>query len=440
MDQRLLAKTALILLASLSASADEFHWNRTSGSGNWHDNTNWTDADGNTAGSYPGENGTTDVAVFHGMGMAGRVYISVPLDLACVRFEDGNQTCVFGYENNNPSVHFHADRFEVSTHATFGYMQNGWQGFQQPSDFTIGNREDLLVNGGLIRGGMNYQNQSGGNWSSRKALGIDENGQLLTNQGNTEMSYDVWNDTTYDSLYGLRTGMWGDFRNVNFNNNGAWKLTLPSGHIAFVSAFCGVGKAADGKQGTVFTGGEPLYFWPTHYESVVRTNYFRAKIDAPTFLQCGFGCAVLFDDHSTETCAYDVTAGILQLGGAVCNGNVNNVEMWDCPLGTGPVHVRWSGTLHVASANALNPASALHIHSYRDRGRNKKATDVIFGQVLMEQSGTVHYFFIDENPMLPGTYGSSASGADNQRDDIFSGPGVLTVLASEGGATTIMLK
>ena len=39
---------------------------------------------------------------------------------------------------------------------------------------------------------MNYQNQSGGNWSSRKALGIDENGQLLTNQGNTEMSFDVW--------------------------------------------------------------------------------------------------------------------------------------------------------------------------------------------------------------------------------------------------------
>ena len=444
MNTSSLAKTSLILLAALSVSADEFHWNRTSGNGNWHDTSNWTDADGNSVSSYPGENGTTDVAVFHGMGMSRRVYINVPLDLACVRFEDGNTTFC-----HTPTEHFHADRFEFSDHATFGYMEGGphYGAFLQPDDFTIGNRSDLLVNDGVIRGTMNYQNQASGNWGSRLALGIDTDGKLLTGQGSRQNDLNMWSgDTTHSNPYGLFFGMWGDFRSVSFKNAGTWTLTIPSGLIATENQYGAVGRPSDNAQGTVTTGIEPLYFWPRYEENKIQTNYFRAKILAPTFLQCGSGCTVLFDDHSTETCAYEVTAGILQLGGGVCNNNDNQpfdpdkVENWNCPLGTGPVHVRWDGTLHVASANVFNAHTALFIHSFRDRGRNKNATNVIRGQIIMDEDGTVRYLTIDDRSMLPGTYGSSASGADIQRDDIFSGPGVLTVLACEGGATCVLLK
>ena len=437
MNTSSLAKTSLILLAALSVSADEFHWNKTSGGGdwNWHTPSNWTDADGNPVSSYPGENGTTDVAVFHGMGMSRRVYISKDIDLACVRFEDGNQTCV-----HKPANHFHADRFEFSKHATFGYMADDYGGWVNPSDFTIGNRDEILVNDGVIRGTMNYQNQASGNWASRKALGIDTDGKLQTGRGEQTGDYDLWGNSTYSNPYGRYFGQWGDFRSVNFKNNGAWTLTLPSGLLVACNQFGSVGRPSDGQQGTVTTGGEPLYYWPSYQESVIRTNYFRAKIDAPTFLQCGSGCTLLFDDHSTETCAYEVTAGVLQLGGNLYVDNTSTVEFRSCSLGTGPIHIRWDGTLYVACANPFNVFTSLFIHSFRDRGRDKNATNVLRGQIIMDEDGTVRYLTIDDRSMLPGTYGSSASGADIQRDDIFSGPGVLTVLACEGGATCVLLK
>ncbi len=433
MKHPILPQTGLLLLATLSVSADEFHWNKTSGDGNWNNASCWTDANGNAVSSWPGENSTTDVAVFHGMGMAGHVFIKGDLDLACVRFEDGNQTFV-----HPAGKHFHADRFEFSDHATFGYVTDDYSGFSAPSDFTIGNRDDLLVGGSLFRAAMNYQNQSIPNWASRRALSIDTNGKLLTNQGNCEGNYEVKQDQTYGGLYGLRYGNWGDFRSIEFK--GSWTLTLPGGHIAAMTKYGGVGKPSSAAQGTVSTGDERLYFWPTHVANEIRTNYFRAKIDAPALLQCGYGCTVLIDDHSSETCAYDVTAGVLQLGGEIYVDNTTTVESWTCALGTGPVDVRWSGTLHVICADALHRKANLRIHSFRERSLDKNATDVIYGQVRMDADGTVRALYIDGKPMPSGTYGSSDSTATFKRDDIFSGTGVLTVRLCDHDGTFLYFR
>ena len=47
--------------------------------------------------------------------------------------------------------------------------------------------------------------------------------------------------------------------------------------------------------------------------------------------------------------------------------------------------------------------------------------------------GTVNKLIVDGVEMAAGTYGATGSGAANIRDDIFTGTGVLTVTAGEGG-------
>ncbi len=414
--------------AGLSA---EYHWNKINGSGDWHNTSCWTDADGNAVSTYPGQDGAVDSVVFHGLNMAGRVYITksdLNIHLSKLTFQDGNTTLLLGKD-----IPFHIDVMEFSDHATFGFMAEGYGAFEAPNDFIIGNRDALLINGdGLIPGTINYQNQASGNWSSRRILGIDETGKLLTNKGDTPGGIDLYGHSTRDHVYGLFYGNWGDFRNISFKHAGTWTLTVPTGSIIPMSQYSAVGAPSDEGQGTVSTLGRPLYFWPVYVESAVRTNYFRAKIDAPKFLQCGSGCTVLFDDHTDDTCSYDVTAGILQLGGDLCVGNTSTIESRTCQLGPGAIDIRWDGTVRVTCENALNRMSTLHFHSFRERGADPSVTDAVYGKLALDgHDATVRYLYIDGNPTINGTYGSSESEAQFKRDDLFTGTGVLTVRLSQ---------
>lgn len=382
-----------------------------------------------------------DSVVFHGLNMAGRVYITkadLNIHLSKMTFQDGNTTFVL-----DKSIPFHIDVMEFSDHATFGFMADGWGGFEAPNDFVIGNRSDLLIGGdGLIPGTINYQNQASGNWSSRRALGIDADGKLLTNKGDTPGGIDIWGDTVRDHAYGLFYGNWGDFRNITFKNAGTWTLTVPTGSIIPMSQYSAVGAPTDEGQGTVTTQGRPLYFWPVYVENEVRTNYFRAKIDAPKFLQCGSGCTVLFDDHTKDTCSYDVTAGILQLGGDICVGNTSTIEARTCQLGPGAIDIRWDGTVRVACENAFNQATDLCFHSFRERGKKRSVTDAVYGKLALDAGfdAEVCHLWIDGNGVPEGTYGSSESNAQYKRDDLFTGTGVLTVRLTSLGCTQIILK
>lgn len=432
---------SLVLSCALGTTATEYHWNnRTSGNLWWSDSRNWVDADGNPVDSYPGQNSSSDIAVFDGMGRAGRAYINVDLDLACLRFADGNST--LRHERTN---HFHADRLEMSPHATFGYMAEDWGGFSQPNDFTIGNRNEVLYNGnGMIRGSINYQNQSGGNWSSRRVLSLDENGNLLTGQGTTRNDYNVWGDGTFDDPLGFLFGDWGStvsFRGVHFGNAGTWTLTVPYPALIHESQWGSIGRYIDQGQGTIKTLGESVYYWPSYIESNAQTNYFRAKIDAPTFLQCGFGCTVMYDDHTSDTCSYDITAGILQLGGEILVENVSRVENTTCQLGPGPIDIRWSGKLRIACDNPLNHDTILRFHSFRERGADRKVTDALYGKMELDGfDAEVRFLELDGFGMRNGTYGSSESDAEFKRDDLFEGTGVLTVRAWAHAWTGIFVR
>ena len=56
-----------------------------------------------------------------------------------------------------------------------------------------------------------------------------------------------------------------------------------------------------------------------------------------------------------------------------------------------------------------------------------------FGTINLAYGGTVNKLLIDGAELDAGTYGATGSGAANIRDDIFTGTGVLTVTAGEGG-------
>ena len=55
------------------------------------------------------------------------------------------------------------------------------------------------------------------------------------------------------------------------------------------------------------------------------------------------------------------------------------------------------------------------------------------GTINLGYSATVNKLLVDGAELDAGTYGGTGSGAANIRDDIFTGTGVLTVTAGEGG-------
>ena len=432
-------KSLIIAAASIAAFqtlATEFHWRggepgtvpngegTANLSGDWHTADNWTDASGSPIGGYPHQAG--DVAVFHGLAMGGKVYVKSTdvINLGELRFEEGHTTFV-----THPDAQLHVAKAVICGSATFGFMADSWGGWDSVEGFTIGNAAELLVSvdgqQGVIRGAMNYQNQSAGNWAQRKSLGIDGEGKVLTN-----LRVDIWGDAQWvdnnqvnDNPYGLFLGGQG----IRYNKPDI-VYTVPSAKISEY-ANAGIGSPLDKGQGVLGTGdsGEPLFFWPNHEELVVGTNYFRARLDAPAFIHAGYGCTVLYDDHSSETNDYYVSAGILRLGGAVRTGEGTS-EQWPCKFGSGDIHVAWSGTLEFG-CNDVMPKKlpgCIYVDSYGGNGN-------LFGKIVLGRGieAKAERMYVDGRQLRCGKWGSSAAKAldssVNVNDSIFSGEGILTI-------------
>ena len=151
---RLSSLSITIMALAMSASSafcdsqTLYYWANTNG-GNWTATANWVMEDGSAASTYPHVAG--DVAVFNGLAAYKTVSVnqSDVIDIDELRLDDG---CMrLGIRS---AAHFHADRLLRSDHAVLYLVTSGSYNHASPNDATIGNRNDVLFNGGFLPGAM----------------------------------------------------------------------------------------------------------------------------------------------------------------------------------------------------------------------------------------------------------------------------------------------
>ncbi len=413
-----IAASAVVVCPALFADQTLYYWNNTNG-GSWASAGNWVMADGSAATAYPKVAG--DVAVFNGLAAFNTVYVneSDVIDVDELRIDDGCMRLSF---RNSATLHFHADRLVRSESAVLYLVTDGaYNHASPPAGVTIGNRADVLFNGGFLPGAVVCKD--GGGWGALRSATILEDGTLKYGSlDSLNMAYGVGGDSTWNKDVTLFYGNFGDGRHISFNKECV--LTVPCGQIGPLSNYSHVGNPTSAYQGTIDTVSAPLYFWP------LNTTCFRAKVVTPLFVQSGHYTTLYCDDHSSETNDYVVSAGTFQLGSLPEPGaetlSVTNV----CKLGTGSLVVSWAGTLNVAADNALSDVAMLRMTSFRGERET-------WGHIVMSTNSTVMTFALDDKLLRRGTYGASGSGAKFVDDIRFSGPGVLTVKKGGGFWTSL---
>ena len=409
---------AVVVCPALFADQMLYYWNNTDG-GSWTSASNWVMADGSAAATYPRVAG--DVAVFNGLAAYKTVYVnqSDVIDIDELRLADG---CMrLGIRS---AAHFHADRLLRSDHAVLYLVTSGSYNHASPNDATIGNRNDVLFNGGFLPGAMVCKDD--GSWGGNvRSATIDAETQKLKygTMDSPAMAYGVNGDSSWGKNVSMYYANNGTYRHISFDKECV--LTVACGQISPMSANSHVGNPASAYQGTIDTAGATLYFWP------LNTTCFRAKVVTPLFVQSGHYTTLYCDDHSSETNEYVVSSGTFQLGSLPEPGaeslSVTNV----CKMGTGSLVVSWAGTLNVASDNALSDVATLRMTSYRGKRE-------VWGRIVMSTNSTVMTLALDDKLMRRGTYGATGSGAEFSDDVMFSGPGVLTV--KRGGGFGIIVR
>ena len=408
-----IAASAIVACPALFADQTLYYWNNTDG-GSWASAGNWVMADGRAANDYPKVAG--DVAVFNGLAAYKTVSVNASdvIDVDELRIDDG---CMrLGIRS---AAHFHADRLLRSDRAVLYLVTSGSYNHASPNDATIGNRNDVLFNGGFLPGAMVCKDD--GSWGGNvRSATIDAETQKLKygTMDSPAMAYGVNGDSSWGKNVSMYYANNGTYRHISFDKECV--LTVACGQISPMSANSHVGNPASAYQGTINTVGAPLYFWP------LNTTCFRAKVVTPLFVQSGHYTTLYCDDHSSETNGYVVSAGKLQLGSLPEPGAETLSVTNNCALGTGPVIVSWAGTLDVACSSALTNVTALQMTSFRGQGET-------WGKINMSTNSTVWTFVLDDKLQKLGTYGASGSGAEFIDDLLFSGPGVLKVRKGSGG-------
>ncbi len=410
----------LVLLLSFAAPfarADGqtfYYWTNTNG-GNWTAKANWVMEDGSAATTYPHVAG--DVAVFNGLAAYKTVSVnqSDVIDIDELRLDDG---CIrLGIRD---AAHFHADRLLRSDHAVLYLVTSGSYNHASPNDATIGNRDDVLFDGGFLPGAVVCKDDGG--WGNLRSATIDEDGKLkFSTMDQAQMGYGVNGDKTWSYKVTLLFGNWGDGRNITFNKECV--LTVPCGQISPMSN-SHVGSPTGQFQGTIDTAGATLYFWP------LNTTCFRAKVVTPLFVQSGHYTTLFCDDHSSETNEYHVASGTMRLGSVPPEGADMTVTN-RCVLGTGPVVVSWAGTLDVGAEDAMKNSEYLKMTSFRGLGQ-------AYGKIHMSTNAVVDWFWLDNKLQKRGTHGATGSGAQYIDDTLFSGPGLLTVKKGSDGTMILI--
>lgn len=380
------------------AGLTKFYWNKPDG-GNWNTAANWVMADGSTATTYP--QSATDAAIFNGINAGKWVSCNLSAEPGVIYLEDGWTGLSFG-----SSTKIHVASFLREDHATLTLVKSGSYNWDQSSvDFTVGNRDDVLVD--LCFCGAQWV-KDGNGWGSPYSVTVNDTGAVKNTNSGFQQGYSVGSDKTWENHYSLLFGNYGSGRNLTFS--GDYTLTIPSGQIMYHNANQ-VGTPTAQYQGTIASE-MPVIFW----SSTSGGANFRPLVQAPKFVQASRYTTLYYDDHSTEKCGYYVPQGTLKLGDSAATDLTAT-----CKLGTGDVNVSWTGTLSVQCAGALEKVGAIRMTSYRGQG-------TAWGKISMGVSDSVNSVTLDGQALAAGTYGATGSGAKNIDDVHFAGTGVLTVL------------
>ena len=409
-----------LALAAPFARADGqtfYNWTNTNG-GNWTATANWVMEDGSAATTYPHVAG--DVAVFNGLAAYKTVSVnqSDVIDIDELRLDDG---CIrLGIRS---AAHFHADRLLRSDHAVLYLVTSGSYNHASPNDTTIGNRDEVLFNGGFLPGAMVCKDDGAWGGNVRSAT-IDAETQKLKygTMDSPAMAYDVNGDSSWGKDVSMYYANNGTYRHISFKKECV--LTVACGQISPMSANSHVGNPSSTAQGTINTAGTTLYFWP------LNTTCFRAKVVTPLFVQSGHYTTLFCDDHSSETNEYHVASGTMRLGSVPPEGADMTVTN-RCVLGTGPVVVSWAGTLDVGAGDAMKNSEYLKMTSFRGLGQ-------AYGKIHMSTNAVVNWFWLDDKLQKRGTHGATGSGAKFVDDTLFTGPGLLTVKKGSDGTMVLI--
>lgn len=183
---------AVVVCPALFADQTLYYWNNTNG-GNWASAGNWVMADGSAAATYPRVAG--DVAVFNGLAAYKTVSVraSDVIDVDELRIDDGCMRLSF---NNSSSLHFHAGRLVRSEFAVLYLVTDGaYNHASPPAGVTIGNRADVLFNGGFLPGAVVCKDGSG--WGDLRSATILEDGTMkYASLDSLNMAYGVNGDST----------------------------------------------------------------------------------------------------------------------------------------------------------------------------------------------------------------------------------------------------
>ena len=273
-------------------------------------------------------------------------------------------------------------------------------------------------------------------WSNTAFASFDAEGRLVyPTRDNVQITLATENVNLYITSKNLDYGSAGGDYTINslyINNSGnnRWlgadrTLRIKSGGL-ILQGSSAIGLPGRTDNGALVLGDatHPAYVWAKAFNT--NTNYLGASVTAAGgFVSAYPGNLCLVGDQTGIADEIAVNGGTLAIGTAE----------QDCMLADGlPIRVCRGAKLFLPKRNAIANNPLKFDGSCGEYGTVELPVDQSIASVSVRD-----VFESDAWTTLPaGTYGSSGSGAEFVRDDLFAGPGVLTV-GPTAPSTDVML-
>ena len=274
-------------------------------------------------------------------------------------------------------------------------------------------------------------------WSNTAFASFDAEGRLVyPTRDNVQITLATENANLYMTSKNLDYGSAGGDYTINslyINNSGnnRWlgegrTLRIKSGGL-ILQGSSAIGMPGRTDNGALVLGDatHPAYVWAKAFNT--NTNYLGAAVTAAGgFVSAYPGNLCLVGDQTGIADEIAVNAGTLAIGTAAA----------DCSLAVGiPIRVCTGAKLLLPTVTNAVATSPIKLDS---AGKNCAKVILPVNQSCASLSVRDVYESTEWTTLPAGTYGSTASGAEFVRDDLFAGPGVLTV-GPAAPSTDVML-
>ena len=271
---------------------------------------------------------------------------------------------------------------------------------------------------------------SNNSWDNTAFATFDENGRLVqeTRENNQITEASSENANLYMTGKNLNYGSAGGDYTINslYISNGGNNRWLGEGRTLRIKSGGLIlqGKSAIGLPGRTDNGAlvlgdatHPAYVWAKAFNT--NTNYLGAAVTAAGgFVSAYPGNLCLVGDQTGIADEIAVNGGTLAIGTADA----------DCSLAVGiPIRVCTGAKLLLPTVTNAVAASPIKLDG---AGKNSAKVILPVNQTCASLAVRDVYESTEWTALPEGTYGSSESAAEFVRDDLFVGPGVLTVGAA----------